>query len=79
MNWNQRYASEDNINLNIDADFTPDKSFKSIADRTKSISDEAKRRGQNPGCLWFGKDLKYKHVAQGVNVCSDECYERMHD
>ena len=33
MNWNQRYASEDNINLNIDADFTPNESFKNIADR----------------------------------------------
>ena len=39
MNWNQRYASEDNINLNIDADFTPNESFKNIADRTKRLKE----------------------------------------
>jgi hypothetical protein len=71
MDWNTRYSSEDNINLNIDADFTPDKSF-------KNISEMAKIMRQKPGCLWCGKDLEYKDVAQGVNVCSDECYERMH-
>ena len=37
MNWNERYASEDNINLNIDADFTPDESFEGIAEMAKKM------------------------------------------
>jgi len=37
MNWNERYASEDNINLSIDADFTPDESFESTAEMAKKM------------------------------------------
>ena len=80
MNWNQRYASEDNINLNIDADFTPNESFKNIADRTKRLKEINRMRELQPAteCSDCKKTIKGEqvHTIHGdrghqFSVCKD--------
>jgi hypothetical protein len=80
MNWNQRYASEDNINLNIDADFTPDESFKNTSDRTKILKEIYRMRELQPAteCSDCKKPIKGKQVhpidawpGHEFSVCKD--------
>jgi len=69
MNWNTRYSNDKE--LSIDADFTPDESFEGTAEM-------AKKMRQNPGCYICDKKFTYDEVANGAQVCSDECYNELH-